>query len=188
MFPIVPRTRPVPPCVTLPGIFASGELDHLEKMASSAREPGGVGGPDGAVRSSRVTWVNFEQANVWLYQRVAEAVAGVNAEHYRFDLTGIGEPIQLARYESGEKGHYDWHQDYGVTQVSRKLSVTVQLTDPESYDGGDLQIMTSSKVAQPGRERGLAIVFPAYQVHRVSTVERGARHSLVAWVSGPAFR
>jgi PKHD-type hydroxylase len=188
VFPLVPRTSPVPPCVTLPDVFSSQELDQLEIVASTARETGGTTGVDATVRRSKVTWASFDAANIWLYQRVAEVVGGINAEHYRFDLAGIGEPIQLARYEAEDGGHYDWHQDYGVAQISRKLSVTAQLTDPDGYEGGDLQIMTASKVAEPGRTRGLIIVFPAYQLHRVTPVKRGTRHSLVAWASGPAFK
>jgi predicted 2-oxoglutarate/Fe(II)-dependent dioxygenase YbiX len=170
-------------------VFSTQELDALERVAADATDAAGVGGDHPAARRSKVRWLGFDPKNAWAYQRLGEAVASINAEHYHFELTGIGEQIQLARYEADERGHYDWHQDYGVAEVSRKLSVTVQLADPNLYDGGDLQIMTNSRAAtEPGRERGLVIVFPAYQLHRVTPVERGARHSLVAWVSGPPFR
>ena len=189
MFPIVPRGRVLPPCVTLRDVFSATELDQLELGAASARDHGGVGGAGNTVvRRSKVTWLNFESANAWTYQRIADIVSGINAEHYRFELSGIGEPIQLARYDADDHGHYDWHQDYGVAEVSRKLSVTVQLSEPHDYDGGDLVLKTSSKHAEPGRERGLVVVFPAYQLHRVTPVIRGTRHSLVAWISGPPFR
>lgn len=188
MFPIVPRGRALPPCVVLRAVFSPAELDRLEGAAANALEPAGIRGTEAEVRRSKVTWLNFESANVWAYQRIADIVAGINAEHYRFELTGIGEPIQLARYEADEHGHYDWHQDYGVAEVSRKLSMTVQLSEPHAYDGGDLVIKTASTNTEPGRERGLVVVFPAYQLHRITAVTRGVRHSLVAWISGPPFK
>lgn len=175
--------------MALGSVFSEKELDQLEAVAATAQETASiVAGVDASTRRSKVIWAGFEPANAWLYRRIGEAVSGVNAEHYRFDLTGIGEPIQLARYEAEQHGHYGWHQDYGVNDVSRKLAVTVQLTDPNVYTGGELEIMVTSKTLETGRERGLVIVFPAYQLHRVTPVEKGIRHSLVSWISGPPFR
>ena len=186
MFPIVPRAAKIEPYVTLDQVFSSEELDRLEAAVSGATDTGETGN-DAPIRRSKVRWMNFEPTNTWLYERVADVASAVNAQHFRFDITGLGEMMQLARYEDSEQGHYGWHQDYGAG-VSRKLSMTVQLTDPDCYDGGDLEIMAESYMLLPGRERGRVVVFPAYQVHRITPVERGARHSLVAWISGPAFR
>ena len=186
MFPLVPKAAPVAPCVVLSHVFTDTELDQMEATAAEATEVGGTGDKL-SIRRSKVRWVDFDAKNVGVYQRIAEVVGNVNAEHYRFDLVGLGEPMQLARYEAAEQGHYDWHQDYG-TPVSRKLSVTVQLTDPDRYDGGILQIMATGKILEPGNDRGVVIVFPAYQMHRITPITIGVRHSLVAWVSGPAFR
>ena len=186
MFPIIPKATPVAPSVVLSHAFSDAELDLLEALAAEATERGGTGDKL-PIRSSKVRWLDFEAKNVWAYQRMSEVVGNVNAEHFRFDLVGLGEPMQLARYETLYEDHYDWHQDYG-TAVSRKLSVTVQLTDPDRYDGGTLQIMATGKILEPGNERGRVIVFPSYQMHRVTPVTNGVRHSLVAWISGPAFR
>lgn len=65
-------------------------------------------------------------------------------------------------------------------QYVRVLSVSVQLTPQNDYDGGSLQIgmLNMSKV------QGSAVVFPSYQVHKVYPVTRGLRKSLVAWIVG----
>jgi PKHD-type hydroxylase len=186
MFPFVPKATPVAPCVTMDHVFTAYELDRLEMVAADATETGDTGDKL-PIRRSKVRWLDFDPANLWAYQRVAEVVSNINAQHYRFDIVGLGEPMQLARYEADDRGHYDWHQDYGGV-ISRKLSVTVQLTDPNVYDGGDLEVMATGKTLRPGRDRGMVIVFPAYQLHRITPVAEGVRHSLVAWVSGPAFR
>jgi PKHD-type hydroxylase len=123
-----------------------------------------------------------------VYQTVAELVARANAMHFRFDLSGLGEMIQIARYDADDDGRYDWHQDIGAT-ISRKLSVTVQLTNPTNYDGGDLEIYKSGNEAlKASRARGAVTIFPSYQLHRVAPVTRGTRCSLVCWVSGNPFR
>ena len=110
MFPIVPKAKPFPPCVTLDHVFAPVELDHLEKAAMAATDVAGTSN-DRPVRRSKVRWLDFDQTNVWVYGRVAEIVGNINAEHYRFDLVGLGEPLQLARYEANEKGYYDYRRE-----------------------------------------------------------------------------
>ena len=62
----------------------------------------------------------------------------------------------------------------------RILSFTVQLSDPAEYEGGELQIGLQNMT----RTRGSAVVFPSYQLHRVSPVTEGRRASLVGWVMG----
>ena len=111
----------------------------------------------------------------------------MNAQHFRFDLTGFGEALQLTNYDQSENGMYGWHQDYGGG-VSRKLSMAVQLTDPSEYEGGNLQVMTSSEPQNVRKQRGLIAIFPSYVMHQVTPVTQGSRQSLVTWVSGPAFK
>ena len=111
----------------------------------------------------------------------------MNAQHFRFDLTGFGETLQLTNYDQSENGMYGWHQDYGGG-ISRKLSMAVQLTDPAEYEGGNLQVMTAANPQNIRKQRGLIAIFPSYVLHQVTPVTQGSRQSLVAWVSGPAFK
>jgi len=123
-----------------------------------------------------------------VFERLAGVVSKINAQHFRFDLTGFGEALQLTNYDQAENGMYGWHQDCGGGGVSRKLSMAMQLTDPIEYEGGDLQVFTSGEPASIRKKRGLITIFPSYTVHQVTPVIRGSRQSLVAWVSGPAFK
>jgi len=123
----------------------------------------------------------------WVFEKLADVVSKMNAQHFRFDLTGFGEALQLTNYDQAENGMYGWHQDYGGG-VSRKLSMAMQLTDPSEYEGGNLQVMTSSNPQNVRKQRGLIAIFPSYILHQVTPVTQGSRQSLVAWVSGPAFR
>jgi PKHD-type hydroxylase len=66
--------------------------------------------------------------------------------------------------------------------------MAVQLTDPSEYEGGNLQVMTSGQPQNVRKQRGIIAVFPSYVLHQVTPVTQGGRQSLVAWVSGPAFR
>jgi PKHD-type hydroxylase len=75
----------------------------------------------------------------------------------------------------------------------RKLSVAIQISDPNDYDGGDFIIQKSKNsneftAINEFRPRGSVIVFPSIVTHGVMPVTRGVRHSVVCWVVGPKFR
>jgi PKHD-type hydroxylase len=180
---IPPHTKVPKPYVEVGGVFTLDELDKLEAMATEANETGAVLGGADQVRHSLVRFLNYAPDMVWLYERMSQMVAGINANLFNYDLICWGEQLQLARY--GMNGKYDWHQDY-QGGVSRKLSVSVQLTDPAKYEGGDLELINSMHKAS--RERGTVILFPSFQLHRVTEVTVGVRYSLVGWVSGPPWR
>jgi PKHD-type hydroxylase len=144
-------------------------------------------------RRSKTAWIPYGEETSWIYDRLARVAVDVNAR-YGFDLTGFTEDIQFTVYD--EPGaFYDWHQDGLAGAVAvRKLSIVVQLSDPAGYEGADLEIfpigLDALDPSWPTRARrqGGAIVFPAFEHHRVTPLVRGARHSLVCWVGGPPFR
>ena len=70
----------------------------------------------------------------------------------------------------------------------RKLSVSLLLSDPDDYDGGDLQFKFGEEEQTAERERGMMTLFLSWSLHRVTPVTRGTRYSLVAWTSGPPFK
>ena len=189
---LTPHALPIEPWVWWEGAFSEQELNWLQDQAKRAENDGKVGGGSGDfttsnIRRSQVLWLNNSADTKWVFEKLADVASKMNAQHFRFDLTGFGEPLQLANYEQSEHGMYGWHQDYGVG-VSRKLSMAVQLTDPSEYEGGNLQIMTGSNPQNVRKQRGLIAIFPSYILHQVTPVTQGSRQSLVAWVSGPAFR
>ena len=193
---LTPYTHTIPPYVWWEGAFNDQELDWLQTKAKVAGQSATVGdgtigdnsgGVNKNVRRSQVSWLKNTQDATWVFERLADVISKVNATHYHFDLTGFGEPLQLTHYDQSEHGMYGWHQDYGGG-ISRKLSMTIQLTDPSEYEGGNLQIKTTGEPENVRKQRGMIAVFPSYVLHQVTPVTQGSRQSLVAWVSGPAFR
>lgn len=136
-------------------------------------------------RSSLITWIQPTKEARWLYHRIGLLLLQANRS-YGFALTGLAEPLQYARY--GEAGHFEWHTDLGVQGTSgRKLSLTIQVSAADAYDGGGLEFLSLVSRTTP-RDAGTAIIFPSYLAHRVAPVTRGQRCSLVAWAYGPALR
>tara|TARA_B100000287_G_C20604956_1_gene769671 strand:- start:112 stop:1023 length:912 start_codon:yes stop_codon:yes gene_type:complete len=77
----------------------------------------------------------------------------------------------------------------------RKLSMTLNLTEPTDYTGGDLKFDFGPhagrgrfKTCKEIRPRGSIIIFPSYLHHQVTPVTKGTRYSLVIWSLGKPFR
>ena len=136
-------------------------------------------------RVSHIAWIEPQPAHHWLYHKLALLFAQAN-RHYGFELTGFVDALQYTVY--GPEQHFEWHLDLGLDQTSaRKLSMTIQLTEPHEYAGGDLEFVNLDAGDQ-GRQLGAATFFPSYLAHRVTPVKSGVRRSLVAWGYGPAFK
>jgi PKHD-type hydroxylase len=73
----------------------------------------------------------------------------------------------------------------------RKVSITVQLSDPSEYEGGDLQYFRGGNPDNADtvfKKKGYVFLFPSYMMHRVTPVTQGVRKSLVLWVGGEHYR
>ena len=107
---------------------------------------------------------------------------------WQFDIPSILDTVQYTQYyENG--GHYDWHTDNGPYPFNtRKISITVQLSDPNEYDGGDLELWNGGNIKTVFRGRGATILFPSFIMHRVTPVTQGLRKSLVLWVGGEHYK
>src|SRR5512145_862373 len=105
----------------------------------------------------------------------------VNAEHWRFALTGI-ETMQVLRYRPMQR--FKWHYDV-APGVGRKITCIVSLAPPESYWRGKLELMAGHQDYPLAPLQGSATLFPSYIVHRATAPWWGERWSLVAWLTGP---
>lgn len=141
-----------------------------------------------SIRRSQTAWLPREAGFEPLYERVWKAAQGFNEQFFGFDLTGVEQGLQIARYDADYNGTYDWHLDFSHVEQTRKLSLSIQLSEGADYEGGDLEFDFQSEITRAGRERGLVIAFPSFLRHRVAPVTRGTRYSLVAWVAGPRWR
>lgn len=174
-------------------LFNPEECQKIINMSGSADlKEGGLGGGtdahfiDPTVRSSRRGFLNKRPDTAWIYEKISDAVAYMN-QFYQFHIDEV-EGVQLAQYPVG--GHYRWHSDIGSGAPSRrKLSLSIQLSDPSSYTGGELEFSTIKLDNNEDlRRQGAAIIFPSYLTHRVAVVTKGVRWSLVAWILGQPFR
>ena len=154
-------------------------------------------------RDSDVVWLDER----WIYTAIhpyihqANKVAGWNFE---WDFS---ESCQFTKYKKGQ--YYDWHCDSWEKPYVRehpndqshgkirKISVTVTLSDPKNYKGGELEFDFRNK--DPDKKpnihkcteilpKGSLVVFPSFVWHRVCPVKSGERNSLVIWNLGWPYK
>jgi len=142
---------------------------------------------DTSVRKSRIKWIHHDERSWWVYDKLVTFITEAN-KSWGFTLSSIVDSIQYTEYyEDG--GHYDWHMDVGdFPQNNRKISITIQLSNPNDYEGGDLEFWVGREPKQAPREQSFAVLFPSYLMHRVTPITKGTRKSLVVWVGGDTFR
>jgi len=136
------------------------------------------------VRKSSAVFVFPSKSTTWVFERLGKAIREINDTVYGFVASQFKEGFQFTRYEVGE--YYGPHFDIGPGKLTeRKLSLTVQLSAPEEYSGGEL-IIYPEFVAP--KEQGTMTVFPSFMCHHVCAVKTGVRYSLVSWLAGPPFK
>ncbi len=175
-------TRPM----AFAGVFDDAVCDRIVQLGLS--RPGKAhsldyGGPDSRRASSH--WIARDAGSEWLFRRLHATFLKAN-QWYDFDLDEMRESLLFAHYPPGPG--FTWHLDTldGLSS-RRKISMSIQLTEPAEYDGGDLEFIPDG-VLQLSRVRGTLIAFPSVCAHRVTPITRGTRNSLVAWMHGPPFR
>ena len=178
-----------------PSALTAAECDAIVKRADFYADQSATVGfadssrSDQAYRSSIVRWFDpLREKDI--IDRLMQFVAASNRTNFGADIVAPYE-VQFTEYHATQQGKYDWHQDVWLESsrpFDRKLSVVVQLSDPEEYEGGAFEFFC---VAQPGATfapRGSMLIFPSFLQHRVLPVTAGVRRSLVTWVEGPRWR
>lgn len=187
---------PVNPWAQAHDIFTDEEIEKIIEIGNSeetsVQTEGAVGlnrTIDENIRISNISWIRADlESQHWIFRKLTDVVNGMNQQFFKYDLVNI-ESLQFSRYDSNRKGMYKKHTDMYSQQsfYSRKLSFSLQLTDEDSYEGGDLCLYFQDDPVVASRKKGVMTFFPSYTLHEVTPVLKGVRYSLVGWVLGPKF-
>lgn len=188
------------------------QINFDSRLQDSRVGDGNSGGSvEEHIRNSKNAWI---PTNHWIAGFLWHYVELANRQNFLYDLTNIdGEQLQYTSYDVGE--FYNWHNDAGIANLYqprssnnrgygqdlvddfvakncekvRKLSFSLQLSDPDEYEGGQFQLLdeTGKSYIAP-RERGTIILFDSRAQHRVKKVTKGRRKSIVGWAVGPRWK
>ncbi|NCP19214.1 MAG: 2OG-Fe(II) oxygenase [Erythrobacter sp.] len=165
-------------------------IAKIEKAAAQVHRRGATTrrsqGKETDGRKSEIAWLCDQY---WLRDLLFGYVMEANRIAFGVDVENIAN-IQYTEYSGDNKGRYNWHNDVIWTEersFDRKISITVQLSDPADYSGGAFEF-GDWPTPENSRGQGTVLVFPSYLTHRVAPLSNGTRRSLVAWFEGPRWR
>lgn len=176
-------------------LFTDQEIEKINNSSLKSKTYlGDIGSMDDAhkdlsYRNSHISNLKASEAeNEWIFERITGAILHINEKFWNFELNRI-ETLQHSIYSKGQfyKPHIDMSYR-SFNRAVRKLSFSVQLSDSNDYEGGDLAIITGEKPDVTSRKKGTIVFFPSYILHEVTPVTKGTRKALVGWVTGSPFK
>ena len=136
-----------------------------------------------AARVKRNEQLDADAEDLSEAQNIILTALNRNPVFRRLSLPKRVAPPLISRYGAGMS--YGLHVDdamMGRGAMRSDVSITVFLTDPNSYDGGELVIHNGgAAVAMVKGDAGSAVIYAANTLHRVAEVARGERRVAVTW-------
>lgn len=174
--------------LTIKGLLKQNEISCIEKIVQSANF---IDGSSTSTDAARLVKNNLQLPKI------------ANAEKQELDAIILGAisdspivqatlmpikilPTIISKYEPGM--HYGAHVDspiMGDPQIGvlrTDVAMTLFLSDPKSYEGGELVVYTTSGEMKFKLEKGDAIIYPTTYVHEVRPVTSGIRIVAVTWM------
>lgn len=169
----------------IPELLNAAQLDRLRELLAEARF---VDGRLSAGMAASKVKDNEELAPepelLQRLYRILMASVGHSATFRSAVLPARVADFIFARYQPGMR--YGDHVDDPIMGQAGKfrsdVSMTVFLSAPDDYDGGELVIRTPFGEQQVKLPAGHAVVYPSASVHRVAEVTRGERLVALTWI------
>ena len=166
------------------------DAGHQQKPEKALVGGGAKGAHDTKKRVTTISWIPFDKLPE-MYKQIENQLSIVNLNHFGFDGVTLTEPAQFTEYPKG--GFYDWHMDLNSFGQEgpfpiRKISMTLLLSDPKDFTGGDLMFSEMGDNKPLPLKQGQAIFFASFLRHKVAPVKKGIRRSMVMWFGGPPLK
>ncbi|MGB3513150.1 MAG: 2OG-Fe(II) oxygenase [Microcoleaceae cyanobacterium] len=177
------------------GAFTASECDSIISLSKNVAklQSDTVESINPTYRQVSIWEIDRTEETKWLWQRLINNVMAANNRWWNYDLVGILEPLQLLCYDGTNnsdrgKDRDDLHIDNEYPFYCRKISFSVELSDPNTYEGAELDLYVTETPTKLVRGRGTMIMFSSFTLNEVTPIIQGKRWTLVGWVSGNQLR
>lgn len=183
----------IPNAVSQQSLHAIQKYISKKELFDASVKSGGKSTADDNTRSTLMCWLSegneVPEDVLPVYHELCAIARQVNDVYWKYMLEGW-EPFQYGEYRADKNGHYTWHVDttarFNGGHV-RKLSFSLGLSHRHEYEGGNLEIKYGQESFKYKIGKGDMVIFPSWQLHRVTPVTKGIRKTLVGWGRGPNF-
>jgi PKHD-type hydroxylase len=119
---------------------------------------------------------------------IRDVTKAANTSIYDFSLMGIIDQDYPQVFKYTENEFYKMHMDVNPMAPSRKLTFIINLSEPGTYEGGDLEFLNINVDPQALSEQGACLVFPSFLPYGITPVTKGTKHIIVGHVHGAVFK
>jgi len=165
-------------------LLSPGEVEHLQGELARATFVDGRATASGAASAAKHN-LQAERSGEHL-TALDEVISSALRRNQQFQLFAHPKRILAPSYSRYERGmQYGPHVDSGIMGVQpmrADLAMTVFLSSPDSYDGGELVVDLPFGEQQVKLPAGDAVVYPASTLHHVAPVTRGVRMAAITWI------
>lgn len=129
---------------------------------------------------------DFENATLQYFEHNSEQSGGWQIDQ---DISSFYKPRVLGKDLLHNTAHTTEEYLIKKNETVRKLSVHVQLSDYNDYEGGNLELKDASgNMCVAPRTLGSVIIFDSRMMHRITPIEGGTRKSITCWIQGPRWK
>lgn len=172
--------------LTIPGLLNPAQIEKIRDILAGAEfVDGRLSAGFAAARVKHNLELKQEPERLQRLIRIIMASLAHN-ETFRFGVLPhrVADPI-VARYEPGMT--YGDHVDdpimgAGGPRFRTDVSMTIFLSAPESYEGGELTVRTTFGDRTVKLPAGDAVIYPSSSLHRVAEVTLGERLVALTWI------
>ncbi len=174
--------------IAIEGVLDKGEVTAFRQRLDGADWQDGAATAGALARAQKTNQQIAEDdpVGVGLGEEILRRI-GANPLFVSAALPNRIYPPRFNRYAGG--GAYGAHVDSALMRLPRSdlmlrsdLSATLFLSEPDDYDGGELEIEGPLGAQSVKLPAGDMILYPANSLHRVTPVTRGARVASFFWI------
>lgn len=172
----------------IPNIFSKAEAKILhDKIENALWVDGNITSGEQAAKAKKNKQLPIENPVCVEIGNIILDALGQNQTFISAALPLKILPPLFNRYDIGDG--FDIHIDNAIRpikgtphRIRTDLSITLFLTEPEDYDGGELVIETPFGAQEVKLEAGSIILYPSSSLHKVNEITRGSRISSFFWL------
>ena len=122
------------------------------------------------------------------FLNIREITKNANTEIYDFNLIGIIDQDFPQVFTYSEDDFYNMHLELTPMAPSRKITFIINLSDPTTYNGGDIEFLNIDTSQSELNDQGACLIFPSYTPYKINAVTNGVKRIIVGHVHGAIFK
>lgn len=169
--------------LTIPGLLNKEQLQQIDMLSARSNFEDGKKTATAAAREVKNNLqMDMQSQEYGMIQQILLQALNGNMLFRNAVLLKTIYPFLISTYRTGMT--YGWHVDSPLmaNMMRTDIAMTIFLSNPDEYEGGELELQTGSGTVLYKLPAGDAVCYPCTQLHQVREVASGERRVAVTWI------